>query len=282
MQRTVAVPRPREPADGGRAAPAAADGAGPVPRLPPGRAAALRLAAAISADGRAHPSTAVRRHNWTIRDGQDPFIRHYFGVLAAFRLGAARARRAAMADEPAESFEARFGRLVKAAREAAGITQSTLERNAGLIPTTVTRVERGDIHGTPAIAEHRPRPRWPRSRRLAHQPLRHLRGTPVGRSHRGPGLVEHLPPPLVELHAGRLQLVGHPGAPAVFIERELHPTSSAASGPASTASRYAVSHAEQKPLPRTCPQPTYAGSRFFMIAASFWSPLDASTSAVGG
>ena len=96
----------------------------------------------ISADGRAHPSDAVRRYNWAVTDGQDPFLRHYFGVLAAFRLGAARARRAAVADE--ETFEARFGRPVRAAREAAGLTQSTLERDAGLVPTTVTRVERGE------------------------------------------------------------------------------------------------------------------------------------------
>jgi hypothetical protein len=131
-QRTVAVPRPREPADGGRVAPRATDSAGPVPRLPPGRPAALRLAAVIAADGRAHPSDAVRRYNWAVPAGQDPFIRHYFGVLAAFRLGAARARRAAVADE--ETFEARFGRPVRAAREAAGLTQSTLERDAGLVP----------------------------------------------------------------------------------------------------------------------------------------------------
>jgi len=149
-QHTVAVPRPREPADGqqpradGRVPPGATNGAGSVPRPPAGRTAALRLAAVISADGRAHPSNAVRRHNWAVRDGQDPFIRHYFGVLAAFRLGAARARRAAMADQPAETWEARFGRLVKAAREAAGLTQSTLEDLAGLTATTVTRVERGE------------------------------------------------------------------------------------------------------------------------------------------
>jgi len=144
MQRTVAVPRPREPLEATASAPGATNGAAPAPGHPSAHTDLLRLAAHIAADGRAHPSTAVRRHNWAIPDGQDPFIRHYFGVLAAFRLGAARARRAAMADEPAESFEARFGRQVKAAREAAGITQSTLERNAGLTPTTVTRLERGE------------------------------------------------------------------------------------------------------------------------------------------
>jgi len=73
MQRTVAVPRPREPVDAGRAAPGAANGArAGTPGLNPGRTAALRLAAAISADGRAHPSDAVRRYNWEIPDGQDP------------------------------------------------------------------------------------------------------------------------------------------------------------------------------------------------------------------
>jgi len=111
-------------------------------RNPP---ADTRLAGLISAVGRAHPSNAVRRYNWAIRDGQDPFLRHYFPVLAAFRLGTERARRAAMADEPAdETFEHRFGRLVKAARQAAGLTQSTLEDRAGLTPTTVTRLERGE------------------------------------------------------------------------------------------------------------------------------------------
>jgi len=47
-------------------------------------------------------------------------------------------------DEPAETFEQRFGRLVKAAREAAGLSQSRAERDAGLTPTTVTRMERGE------------------------------------------------------------------------------------------------------------------------------------------
>jgi len=75
MQRTVAGPRPREPADDLRC---------PV---------SGHLAALISADGRAHPSDAVRRYNWAVLDGQDPFLRHYFGVLAAFRLGAVNARR---------------------------------------------------------------------------------------------------------------------------------------------------------------------------------------------
>jgi len=124
----VTVPRPREPADGGLAA--------TCQRRP-----AWRL---IAADGRAHPSGAVRRHNFLIEPGRDPFVRFYFPVLAAFRLGAQRARRAAMADEPADTWERRFGRLVKAAREAAGLTQSRLERDAGLTPTTVTRVERGE------------------------------------------------------------------------------------------------------------------------------------------
>jgi transcriptional regulator with XRE-family HTH domain len=46
--------------------------------------------------------------------------------------------------EQAETFERRFGLLVKAAREAAGLTQSRAERDAGLTPTTVTRLERGE------------------------------------------------------------------------------------------------------------------------------------------
>ena len=108
-----------------------------------------RHAALISAVGRAHPSPAVRRHNWAIPAGRDPFVRFYFPVLAAFRLGAQRARRAAMADEPADTWERRFGRLVRQAREAAGMTQSALEDLAGLAPTTVTRVERGE-HDLPA------------------------------------------------------------------------------------------------------------------------------------
>jgi len=50
-----------------------------------------------------------------------------------------------MTDEQAgDTFERRFGRLVKAAREQAGLTQSRLERDAGLTPTTVTRLERGE------------------------------------------------------------------------------------------------------------------------------------------
>ena len=54
-----------------------------------------------------------------------------------------------MADEPADTWERKFGRLVRQAREAAGLTQSTLEDRAGLRPTTVTRVERGE-HDLPA------------------------------------------------------------------------------------------------------------------------------------
>jgi len=145
LQRTVALPRPREPVAAERLAPGAASGAGPVPRPPQRRSEALRLGAVISADGRAHPSDAVRRYNWAVPDGQDPFIRHYFGVLAAFGLGAARARRAAMADEKADTWERRFGRLVKAAREAAGLSQSRLEDLAGLGPPSVAQVERGDL-----------------------------------------------------------------------------------------------------------------------------------------
>jgi len=109
-------------------------------------AADTRLAGLISAVGRAHPSTAVRRYNWAIRDGQDPFIRHYFSVLAAFRLGAERGR-AAMADErhdAGDTWERRFGRLVKAAREAAGLTQTQLKDMAGLRPPSLAQVERGE------------------------------------------------------------------------------------------------------------------------------------------
>jgi transcriptional regulator with XRE-family HTH domain len=41
-------------------------------------------------------------------------------------------------------FAAGVGRKVKAAREAAGLSQSTLERNAGLRPCTVSELERGE------------------------------------------------------------------------------------------------------------------------------------------
>jgi transcriptional regulator with XRE-family HTH domain len=43
-----------------------------------------------------------------------------------------------------ESFARQFGQRVRRAREAAGITQSKLERDAGLAPTTITRIERGE------------------------------------------------------------------------------------------------------------------------------------------
>jgi len=150
VQRTVAVPRPREPADGGRVAPRTTDSAAPVPWLPPGRPEALRLAAVISADGRAHPSTAVRRHNWAIPAGQDPFIRHYYPAVTHFLHGAALARRRTTlgTDEhrdAGDTWERRFGRLVKAAREAAGLSQSRLEDLAGLGPPSVAQIERGEF-----------------------------------------------------------------------------------------------------------------------------------------
>jgi len=49
-----------------------------------------------------------------------------------------------MADQPADTWERRFGRLVKAAREAAGLSQSRLEDLAGLRPPSVAQVERGE------------------------------------------------------------------------------------------------------------------------------------------
>ena len=52
-------------------------------------------------------------------------------------------------DQPADTWQRRFGRLVRQAREAAGLTQSRLEDLAGLTPTTVTRLERGE-HDIPA------------------------------------------------------------------------------------------------------------------------------------
>jgi transcriptional regulator with XRE-family HTH domain len=43
-----------------------------------------------------------------------------------------------------EDFYARFAARVKAAREAAGLSQSTLERQARVPPCTVSRLERGE------------------------------------------------------------------------------------------------------------------------------------------
>jgi DNA-binding XRE family transcriptional regulator len=119
-----------------------------------------RLVGLIAAIGRAHPSDAVRRGNYSMPAAIDPFVRVYFPVVAAFRLGAQRARRA-MTENPGrrwptdladieaassarDGFDRVFGARVKAAREAAGLTQSRLERDAGLTPTTVTRLERGE------------------------------------------------------------------------------------------------------------------------------------------
>jgi transcriptional regulator with XRE-family HTH domain len=47
-------------------------------------------------------------------------------------------------DGPGEVLAAELGRRVRAAREAAGLSQSTLERNAGLRPCTVAELERGE------------------------------------------------------------------------------------------------------------------------------------------
>jgi XRE family transcriptional regulator, fatty acid utilization regulator len=47
-------------------------------------------------------------------------------------------------DDSARRFIRGVGERVKARREAAGLTQSRLERAAGLPPTTVTRLERGE------------------------------------------------------------------------------------------------------------------------------------------
>jgi hypothetical protein len=122
-----------------------------------------RLVGLIAAIGRAHPSDAVRRGNYSMPAAIDPFVRVYFPVVAAFSLGAQRARRRPVstddnpgrrypADLPAAEaagtalnvWERALGARVKAAREAAGLTASTLERNAALLPTTVTRLERGE------------------------------------------------------------------------------------------------------------------------------------------
>jgi len=43
-----------------------------------------------------------------------------------------------------EDFYAQFAARVKAAREAAGLSQSTLERQARVPPCTVSRLERGE------------------------------------------------------------------------------------------------------------------------------------------
>jgi transcriptional regulator with XRE-family HTH domain len=46
-------------------------------------------------------------------------------------------------DDPARSFIRELGQRVKAGRQAAGLSQSRLERDAGLRPTTITTLERG-------------------------------------------------------------------------------------------------------------------------------------------
>jgi hypothetical protein len=54
-------------------------------------AALLRLA--LAADGRAHPSTAVRRRNDAVPGAIDPFVRVSLPVAVAFLCGARQARR---------------------------------------------------------------------------------------------------------------------------------------------------------------------------------------------
>jgi transcriptional regulator with XRE-family HTH domain len=52
-----------------------------------------------------------------------------------------------MRNEPTgteDTFERRLGQRVRRAREAAGLTQSRLERDAGLPGATVARLERGE------------------------------------------------------------------------------------------------------------------------------------------
>lgn len=47
-------------------------------------------------------------------------------------------------DDRQERFIRLVGQRVRACREAAGITQSRLERDAGLRPTTIAELERGE------------------------------------------------------------------------------------------------------------------------------------------
>src|SRR6266550_6981412 len=63
------------------------------------------------------------------------------------RARAQQARRKAMRNEPTgteDTFERRLGQRVRRAREAAGLTQSRLERDAGMPGATVARLERGE------------------------------------------------------------------------------------------------------------------------------------------
>jgi transcriptional regulator with XRE-family HTH domain len=48
------------------------------------------------------------------------------------------------ADDRRQAFIGLVGQRVRACREAAGITQSRLERDAGLRPTSIAGLERGD------------------------------------------------------------------------------------------------------------------------------------------
>ena len=47
-------------------------------------------------------------------------------------------------EDTSASFARELGRRVRAAREKTGHSQSRVERDAGLPPTTVTRIERGN------------------------------------------------------------------------------------------------------------------------------------------
>lgn len=108
----------------------------------------------IAADGRAHPSTAVRRRNPAVPVEIDPFVHVSFPVVAAFRHGTHQARRTTtMPDpDPVNTFARELGRRVGAAREKTGHSQSRIERDAALRPCTVTEIERGN-GGDVAIAD---------------------------------------------------------------------------------------------------------------------------------
>ncbi len=87
----------------------------PLPRIP-----ADDLAGWIAADGRAHPSTAIRRDNPALPVELDPFIWVSFPPVAAFRRGVWQARRRAIrtamptgGDERQQRFNQLLGRRVK-------------------------------------------------------------------------------------------------------------------------------------------------------------------------
>jgi DNA-binding XRE family transcriptional regulator len=108
------------------------------------------LAERIAGVGRAHPSTAVRRGNDALVY-RDPFTRPFMPPVLLFLRGAGRARRSRMTsadDDAAAAFARVFGTQVRAARTAAGITQTQAERDAGLRPGMLARVERGQVDPT--------------------------------------------------------------------------------------------------------------------------------------